>query len=220
MRIVSRSQKRMLKVELYQSIRNAVSKEDLSIRATAKEFKVHRREVRRALASAIPPQRKSAPKVRPKLGPYESTIRTWLTEDLKVPKKQRHTATRIWQRLIDECGANVSVSAVRVMVRELKAEIIEPAATAMIPQVHVPGRTAEVDFGDVWVIVSGEKIRAKMFAMRLSSSAKAFHQIYMGESQECFLDGHEKAFEAFGGIPEEIRYDNLTSAVTVGRLFH
>ena len=84
----------------------------------------------------------------------------------------------------------------------------------MIPQVHVPGRTAEVDFGDVWVIVSGEKLRAKMFAMRLSSSAKAFHQIYMGESQECFLDGHEKAFEAFGGIPEEIRYDNLTSAVT------
>ncbi len=201
-------------MELYQSIRNAVSKEGLSIRATAKEFKVHRREVRRALASAIPPERKSAPKVRPKLGAYESTIRAWLTEDLKVPKKQRHTATRIWQRLVDECGADVSVSAVRVMVRELKAEIIEPAATAMIPQVHVPGRTAEVDFGDVWVIVSGEKIRAKMFAMRLSSSAKAFHQIYMGESQECFLDGHEKAFEAFGGIPAEIRYDNLTSAVT------
>jgi hypothetical protein len=68
----------------------------------------------------------------------------------------------------------------------------------MIPQVHVPGRTAEVDFGDVWVIVSGEKLRAKMFAMRLSSSAKTFHQVYMGESQECFLDGHEKAF---GGIP-------------------
>ena len=65
----------------------------------------------------------------------------------------------------------------------LEAEIIEPPATAMIPQVHLPGRTAEVDFGDVWVIVSGEKLRAKMFAMRLSSSAKAFHQIYMGESE-------------------------------------
>ncbi|MCI2976560.1 MAG: hypothetical protein MP439_10895 [Ferrimicrobium sp.] len=69
---------------------------------SSKEFKVHRREVRRALASAIPPERKSAPKVRPKLGAYESTVRAWLTEDLKVPKKQRHSATRIWQRLVDE----------------------------------------------------------------------------------------------------------------------
>ena len=108
-------------MELYQSIRNAVSKEGCSIRATAKEFKVHRRDVRRALASAIPPERKSTIKMRPKLGPYESTIRAWLTEDLKVPKKQRHTATRIWQRLVDECGADVSVSAVRVMVRELRS---------------------------------------------------------------------------------------------------
>ena len=60
-------------------------------------------------------------RVLPKLGPYESTVRAWLTEDLKVPKKQRHSATRIWQRLVDECGADVSVSAVRVMVRELRS---------------------------------------------------------------------------------------------------
>jgi len=114
----------------------------------------------------LPPlERKSTIKVRPKLGPYESTIRAWLTEDLKVPKKQRHSATRVWQRTIDECGADVSVSAVRVMVRELKAEIIEPAATAMIPQVYLPGRTAEVDFCDVWVIVGGAKLRAKMFGL-------------------------------------------------------
>jgi len=51
------------------------------------------------------------------------------------------------------------------MVRELKAEIIEPAATAMIPQVYLPGRTAEVDFCDVWVIVGGAKLRAKMFGL-------------------------------------------------------
>ena len=101
-----------------------------------------------------------------------------------------------------------------MMVRELKSRDHRASSHRDDTQVNVADRTAEVDFGDVWVIVSGEKLRAKMFAMRLSSSAKAFHQIYMGESQECFLDGHEKAFEAFGGIPAEIRYDNLTSAVT------
>ncbi len=71
-----------------------------------------------------------------------------------------------------------------------------------------------MDFGDVFVDLAGERVRAKMFAMRLSASGKAFHEIYMGESQECFLDGHEKAFAAFCGIPRIIRYDNLTSAVT------
>lgn len=213
MKIVSRSQKRMLRVELYQNIREAVNKQGLSIRATASEFKVHRRDVRRALVSGIPPERKVAPKVRPKLGAYEATVRGWLEDDLSVPRKQRHTATRIWQRLVDELGADVSVSAVRVMVRELKAEILEPPAMAMVPQFHVPGETAEVDFGDVWVDLSGERTKVKMFAMRLSASGKAFHEIYMGESQECFLDGHEKAFIAFGGIPRTIRYDNLTSAV-------
>ncbi|EQD80211.1 IstA2, partial [mine drainage metagenome] len=131
-----------------------------------------------------------------------------------MPRKQRHTATRIWQRLVDELGADISASAVRVMVRELKAEIIEPPATAMVPQLHLPGKTAEVDFGDVWVILAGHRVKAKMFAMRLSASGKAFHEVYSGESQECFFDGHEKAFLAFGGIPGTIRYDNLTSAVT------
>lgn len=215
MRIVSRSQKRMLRVELYQSIREAVNKQGLSIRAAAKEFKVHRRDVRRALVFGVPQERKVSVKVRPKLGQYEATVRGWLTEDLSVPRKQHHTATRIWQRLVDELEAEVSVSAVRVMVRELKAEIVAPPATAMVPQVHVLGEYAEVDFGDVFVDLAGERVRAKMFAMRLSASGKAFHEIYMGESQECFLDGHEKAFAAFCGIPRIIRYENVPQNIFV-----
>ncbi len=213
MQMNSKIRKKILRVELYENIRRGVNFEGLSIRGAASQFKVHRREVRNALASAIPPERKVAPKRRPKLGQYEATVRKWLAEDADLPRKQRHTATRIWERLIDECKADVSPSAVRVMVKELRAEITPVVPTAMIPQIHSPGESADVDYGDVYVEIAGELVKAKMFAMRLSCSGKAFHVVYASEAQECFFDGHEKAFEAFGGVPGTIRYDNLSSAV-------
>ncbi len=71
----------------------------LSIRALARKHKVHRRDVRQSLASAVPPPRKTPDRAPPVLGPHEATIRRWLTDDLEAPKKQRHTARRIWQRL-------------------------------------------------------------------------------------------------------------------------
>ena len=202
----------MSRVELYEVIRREVKLEGRSIREAARKYNVHRRTVREALASAVPPERKATPIRRPKLGEYEETIRQWLSEDLNVHRKQRHTGTRVWQRLSDECGACVSESSVRVLVAKLRNEIGK-APIAMIPQIHLPGDEAEVDFGDVFICLGDEKIKAKLFVMRLCNSGKAFHRVYACESQECFFDGHEKAFLFFGGIPKIIRYDNLTSAV-------
>ena len=206
--------RKTLRVELFESIRTAVNREGLSIHKAAERFGVHRKTVRQALRSAVPPERKRAPVVRPRLGPYEETVRAWLRADADVPPKQRHTATRVWQRLVDEEGAEVSRSAVSVMVRALRAELGSVAKAAHIPQEHLPGQEAEVDFGDVFVVVGGTRIRAKLFSMRLCHSGKAHHVVYPSESQECFLDGHERSFAAFGGVPALIRYDNLTQAVT------
>ena len=106
-------------MELYENIRREVNFEGLSIRGAAPQFKVHRREVRNSLASAIPPERKVVPKKRPKLGQHEATVRKWLAKDADLQRKQRHTATRIWERLIDECRADVSPSAIRGTVNDL-----------------------------------------------------------------------------------------------------
>lgn len=95
----------------------------MSIRALAERHKVHRRTVRAALADAVPPTRKPPARTAPVLGPYEATIRRWLTEDLDAPRKQRHTARRVWQRLLEEEGAVVAESSVRNLVAVLKAEI-------------------------------------------------------------------------------------------------
>ena len=139
MQMNSKIKKKILRVELYEDIRREVNFEGLSIRGAARQFKVHRREVRNALASAIPSERKVVPKRRPKLGQYEATVRKWLAENVDLQRKQRHTATRIWERLIDECKADVSPSAIRVSVKERKAEINPLVPTTMIPQIHSPG---------------------------------------------------------------------------------
>jgi transposase len=88
------------RVELFEQIRRDHDREGLSIRALAERHGVHRRAVRQALASPVPPA-KSRPSHRPapKLGPYRQLIDSWLKDDLTAPRKQRHTAKRIWERL-------------------------------------------------------------------------------------------------------------------------
>lgn len=56
-----------------------------------------------------------------------------------------------------------------------------------VPQEHAPGGEAEVDFGDVWVILAGVKTRSHMFTFRLSHSGKAIHLVYSTQGQEAFL---------------------------------
>ena len=105
------------KVELYEQIRKSHERDELSIRALSERFGVHRRTVREALDSPIPPPRKQTERPAPALGPWKPIIDGWLAADLEVPKKQRHTARRVWQRLVDEHDAEVSESTVRALRR-------------------------------------------------------------------------------------------------------
>ncbi len=201
---------------LYEQIRRAHADEKLSIRELARRFRVHRREVRAALASPIPAPRKApdVPKPSPKLDPWKPLINQWLEEDLKVPRKQRHTARRIWQRLVLEHGADIGESTVRHYVKIVKDARATPVAEVMIVQEHALGAEAEVDFGVIHVWLAGELVKLAMFVMRLSASGRSFARAYLNEASEVFLDGHVHAFNHFGGVPGRVRYDNLKAAVT------
>jgi transposase len=202
----------MTRVELFESIRRDHRLEGLSIRALASKYKVHRRLVRQALASAVPPPRKEPVRASPVTGQYQATIREWLVADQEVHKKQRHTAHRVWTRLVAEHGADVGESTVREVVRAVAAEIAAPPE-AMVPQLHLPGAEGEVDFGDIYVVIAGQTVKLAMFSLRLSASAKACHKAFATQAQEAFLAGHEDAFTRMGGVPGRIRYDNLKPAV-------
>ena len=206
------------RVSLFADIRRDARVEELGIRALARRYGVGRGTVRQALASASPPERKTPIRTAPKLDPFKPAIDDMLRVDLDAPRKQRHTATRIHHRLLDEHHAGVSYGSVRDYVRARRVQIEIEAGRrvvqAFVPQLHAPGAEAEVDFGEVWVILAGVKTKCHMFTFRLSHSGRAVHRIYSTQSQEAFLEGHIAAFEELGGVPRlQIKYDNLTAAV-------
>jgi transposase len=202
------------KVSVYEQIRKAHEREGLSVRSLARRFHVHRRDVRQALTSAVPPSRKAAPaRAAPKIDPWKPVIEAWLEEDKKAPRKQRHSARRVWQRLREEHGADLSEPTVRRFVAEVRARQELALADVAVPQHHPLGEEAEVDFGTATVILAGAATEVQLFIMRLSASGRAYPRAYLNEGQEVFLDGHVRAFSHLGGAPGRIRYDNLKAAV-------
>jgi transposase len=201
-------------VELFEQIRRDKDRDGLSIRALAAKHGVHRRAVRQALESSIPPV-KRAPVSRPapKLGEYRELIDEWLIADLVAPRKQRHTAKRIWKRLLDEHGVEVAETTVRDHVRKRRRELGLTVGEVFVPQVHAPARTAEVDWGEADIDLAGTRIRVHLFHMRSCFSGAAFTMASPVETQQAFLEGHALAFDWFGGVFGEVRYDNLGSAV-------
>ena len=209
-------------MEMYERIRRE-HREGASIRSLADRYGVHRRTVREAIASATPLSRKVADRTSPALGPWKATIRGWLEADVadRVPRKQRHTARRVWQRLVEEHDAQVSESAVRGFVAQVKAELSNVAGDVTVGQEHAPGADAEVDFGEFRARIAGQLLVLQLFVMRLSSSGRGFAVAFAHQAQEAFFEGHALALDHLGGVPTGlVRYDNLKPAVVrilVGR---
>ncbi|WP_248579443.1 IS21 family transposase [Nocardioides sp. InS609-2] len=203
------------RVELFEQIRRDRRLEEMSIRELADRHGVHRRTVRQALASSVPPPRQTYPaRARPAIDPWREVIDGWLIGDQAVHRKQRHTARRVWQRLVAEHGASVSEVTVSRYVGLRRVELGIVDQEVFVAQEHPPGAEAEVDFGEFQIVLDGVVVKVWMFVMRLSCSGKAFHVAYGNQAQEAFLEGHTAAFEHFGGVPGRIRYDNLKPAVT------
>ena len=138
---------RRAKVELYEQIRREYEHGAGTIRAVARKLGVHRREVRKALASAIPADRKVPERERPKLASAIPFIDGVLESDRKAPRKQRHTAHRIWTRLRREMPElDVAESTVRQYVRARKTAMGLLGMETFVPQSYTWGDEGQVDW--------------------------------------------------------------------------
>jgi len=163
------------RVEQFEAIRKDHAREGLSIRELARRHRVHHRAVRQALESAVPlANRKPASRPHPAIGRYRKLVDSRLVADKDAPSKQRHTARRVYQRLIDEEGADLAESPGRAFVRKRKRELGLGSPEAFRPQVHLPGAGAEVYWGQATVQIDGSPVTVILFLMRSSFSGASF----------------------------------------------
>jgi transposase len=196
-------------MEQWAEIRRRVLTNEISKREACRQYDIHWLTLQKILAHEEPPgYRRVQPARRPKIDPVLPLIQAILDADTTAPKKQRHTAHRIWQRLRDEHGFTGGYTIVKDAVRELKAGRQE----VFLPLSHPPGE-AQVDFGFADVVVRGATTQVAVFVLSLPYSDAVYCQAFPRECTEVFLEGHARAFAFLGGVPRRIAYDNTKTAV-------
>ena len=205
----------MIRVELIAELRRLHFVEKVNISDLARRFKLSRPTVRKHLQTAgdpVYPIRKKQP--YPQLGPYLDRLKDWLEFDTSLPRKRRHTAQRLFERLQVE-GYRGGYSSIQRFVKEWKQVRTEtPRVTqAFVPLVFSPGDTGQFDWSHETVVLGGVEQVVKVAHFRLSYSRKMFVVAYPREAQEMVLDAHIQAFAVFGGAPKRMVYDNLKTVV-------
>ena len=209
----------MYYVGLYARVRRACMVEGMSVREASRVFGLHRDTERKMLAYSAPPgYRRQDPPRRPKLEPFTGVIDAILESDRQVPRKQRHTAKRIFERLRDEHGFTGQYT----IVKDYVSEGLRPRAAAtdagdvrpLVPCTgsHAPGH-AQCDFGEAVAVIAGVERKVHYFVLDLPHSDGCLVKAYPAETTEAFLDGHVSAFAFLGGAPQSILYDNTRLAV-------
>lgn len=196
-------------MEMWTEVRRRVLTGELSKRAACREYGINWRTLGKMLAHVEPPgYRRRARREQPVLGSHVAWIHEVLEQDKQEPKKQRHTAKRIFDRLKEERGYTGGYTMVKDAVQKWKAVTKE----VFVPLSHPPGE-AQVDFGFAYVDIAGERQQVALFVMSLPYSDALYIQAFPRECTEAFLEGHNRAFRFIGGVPRKICYDNSKIAV-------
>ena len=167
-------------MDLYARVRRACHVDGMSRRQAARMFGIDPKTVSKMLRFSVPPgYRRSKPAARPKLDPLAPVIDQILVEDESRPRKQRHTARRIFERLKAEHGFAGGETIVKDYVRERRLRGRE----MFVPLVHPPGH-GQADFGEALAVVGGEEQRIHFFCLDLPHSDACFVKAFPAETAE------------------------------------
>ena len=176
----------------------------MSKRGIARHFGISRDSVDKMIVYSVPPgYRRTVPVKRPKLDGFTEIIDQWLGEDADRPRKQRHTAKRVLDRLREEHGFDGGYTIVKAYMREHQRRSRE----MFVPLDHRPGH-AQADFGEALVVIGGVEQKAHFFAFDLPYSDACYVRAYPAATAEAWMDGHVHAFAFFGRVPLSVLYDN------------
>lgn len=205
------AEERMISVEDREKIRRAYFIERKPLRQIARELRVARKTVRKAIESAeAPPYTLNQPRSAPLLGPFKERIDALLAQNAQLPRKQRYTGHKIYEQLRQD-GYQGAESTVRGYLAQRRRAQRRPQV--YLPLEFDPGRDAQVDWGEALAEIAGERLSVQLFFMRLCYSRRLFVMAFPTQRQEAFLEGHVQAFHFFQGVPHRISYDNLKAAV-------
>ncbi|MCK9514286.1 MAG: IS21 family transposase [Pigmentiphaga sp.] len=176
----------------------------MSQREASRHFGISRDTVRKMMAYSVPPgYRRQAPVRRPKLDAFIAIIDQWLEADRAVPRKQRHTAKRVFDRLRDEHGFTGGYTIIKDYMRDRERRGQE----MFVPLAHPAGH-GQADFGEAVVVIGGVEQKAHFFVLDLPHSDGCYVRAYPAAVAEAWVDGHIHAFAFFGAVPQSIVYDN------------
>src|SRR2546426_5836251 len=201
----------MVTVDEYGRIRRAHAVDGLSIRTLARQFHHSRRKIREILAN---PEPKRYVRLNPPpsvLDPFQEIVDAVLVADEQAPRKQRHTAAKLFRRLQQEHGYPGSYDRVRLYVRRQRRRGRE----TFIPLDHDPGQRVEADFGHIYVDFPEGRKQVPVLVVTWSYSNCPFAIALPTERTEAILHGLAEAFAFFGCVPREVWWDNPKTVVPI-----
>lgn len=207
----------MLKMTEIQNIRKLFFEQGKNITEISREIERDRKTIRHYLEKNdwnVDTGFNKPENAYPKLDPFKSDIDKWLIDDKKAKKKQRHTATRVYNRLVEKYGEdfNCSYRTVAGYFSKRRKEIFDKQ-TGYLPLEHIPGE-AQVDFGDSQYYENGKLYDGKYLNLSFPNSNKGYLQQFKGENKECLFEGLINIFEYIKGVPIKIWFDNASTIVT------
>ena len=202
-------------VEIYEKIRQLKEEGIYGKKTIAKKLGVSKNTVKKYWdGSHVPWVRKEGSGLTKTIVTPEilEFINNCLTEDKDAPKKQHHTARRIYERLVREKSFSGAESTIRNVVANLKKNNPQ----AFVPLEFMPGEAIQVDWGEATIWLKDQKIKVNLWCMRECYSCAIYVEAFYRQNEKSFLEGMRNGFEYFSGSPKKVIFDNAKVAVSEG----
>ena len=203
----------MLVVETIARIRRDHLDRGKSIRRIARELKLSRNTVRKAIrgdVAAFGYERSVQP--LPKLGPWIGELEGLLESNQGKRRRERLSLVRMFEQL-QARGYEGGYDAVRRYATSWRRRHSKSGSRAYVPLIFDPGEAYQFDWSHEYAVVAGTTTRVKAAHLRLCHSRFFLVQIFPREGQEMVFEAHERSFRFFGGVCRRGIYDNMKTAV-------